>query len=69
MKQMCTHQAWEQHCQKTHECGRHPRPPNKAYLISLPVDKPKREFSLQLLAQLGFDVEVIDGIKSVQVQT
>lgn len=42
--------------------------PNKAYLISLPVDKPKRDFSLQLLGELGFDVEVIDGIKSVQVR-
>ncbi len=61
-------QAWEAFCRRSHECGRHPQPPTKAYLISLPVDAPKREYSLQLLRDLGLDVEVIDGIKSVQVR-
>lgn len=61
-------QAWEAFCRRKQECGRHPQPPTKAYLISLPVDAPKREYSLQLLRDLGLDVEVIDGIKSVQVR-
>ncbi|CAL8466291.1 g5827 [Coccomyxa elongata] len=60
-------QAWEGFCRRKQECGRHPQPPTKAYLISLPVDAPKREYSLQLLRDLGLDVEVIDGIKSVQL--
>lgn len=60
-------QAWEAFCRRKQECGRHPQPPTKAYLISLPEDAPKREHSQRLLAELGFDVEIIDGIKSVQV--
>lgn len=61
-------QAWESFCRRKQECGRHPQPPTKAYLISLPEDTPKREYSLQLLRALGLDVEVINGIKSVQVR-
>ena len=60
-------QAWEDYCQKGPGCGRHPPPPSKAYLISLPEDVLKREGSLALLAELGLDTEVITGIKSVQV--
>ena len=61
-------QAWTEHCQQGFDCVRHPQPPSKAYLISLPLDAPKRDHTLRLLAELGLDVEVIDGIKSVQVR-
>ena len=64
---MDTAQAWREHCQQGFDCVRHPQPPSKAYLISLPIDVPKRVHTLRLLAELGLDVEVIDGIKSVQV--
>ena len=49
------------------DCVGHPQPPVRAYLISLRADVPKREHTLRLLAELGLDVEVIDGMKSVQV--
>lgn len=41
--------------------------PNRAYLINLPEDKPKLEYSSKLLGELGFTVEIIEGVKSVQV--
>jgi len=60
-------QAWDEHCRRKGECGKHPQVPNRAYLINLPEDKPKLEYSQKLLGELGFEVEVIEGVKSVQV--
>ena len=61
-------QAWEEHCRRKGECGKHPQVPNRAYLINLPEDKAKLEYSQKLLGELGFDVEIIKGVKSVQVR-
>ena len=60
-------QAWDEHCRRKGECGKHPQVPNRAYLINLPEDKGKLEYSQKLLGELGFDVKIIQGIKSVQV--
>ena len=60
-------QVWDEHCRHKGECGKHPTVPNQAYLINLPEDQAKLEYSHGLLAELGFDVEVIEGTKSVQV--
>ena len=60
-------QAWDEHCRRKGECGKHPQVPNRAYLINLPEDKGKLEYSQKLLGELGFDVEIIQGVKSVQV--
>ena len=61
-------QAWEEHCRRKGECGKHPQVPNRAYLINLPEDTAKLEYSQKLLGELGFDVEIIKGVKSVQVR-
>ena len=60
-------QAWDEHCRRKGECGKHPQVPNRAYLINLPEDKGKLEYSQKLLGQLGFEIEIIEGVKSVQV--
>ncbi len=60
-------QVWDEHCKRKGECGKHPKVPKQAYLINLPQDQAKLEYSQRLLAELGLNVEVIEGTKSVQV--
>lgn len=60
-------QAWDEYCRRKGECGKHPQVPSRAYLINLPEDKGKLEYSQKLLGELGFQVKVIQGVKSVQV--
>ena len=61
-------QVWDEHCRRKGECGKHPKVPNQAYLINLPGDQSKLKHSQRLLAELGFNVKVIEGMKSVQVE-
>ena len=60
-------QGWDEYCKHRGGCGKHPKVPNQAYLINLPEDQAKLKYSQRLLAELGFNVEVIEGTKSVQV--
>ncbi|KAK9828076.1 hypothetical protein WJX81_000538 [Elliptochloris bilobata] len=59
-------QAWDSFCHRVRECGKHPQVPWKAYLITLPGDEAKADFSLAQLRRLGLEVEVVHGINSTQ---
>ena len=41
--------------------------PNKAYVISLPEDGPKREVLISVLTDLGLHVEHVEGVLNDQV--
>ena len=43
--------------------------PWKAYLITLPGDEAKADFSLAQLRRLGLEVELVHGINSTQVRS
>ena len=59
-------QAWDSFCHRARECNKHPQVPWKAYLITLPGDEAKADFSLAQLRRLGLEVEVVHGINSTQ---
>ena len=61
-------QAWDSFCHRARECNKHPQVPWKAYLITLPGDEAKADFSLAQLRRLGLEVEVMHGINSTQAR-
>ena len=62
-------QAWDSFCHRARECGKHPQVPWKAYLITLPGDEAKADFSLRQLRGLGLEVEIVHGINSTQARS
>lgn len=61
-------QAWDSFCHRARACGKHPQVPWKAYLITLPGDEAKADFSLAQLRALGLEVEVVHGVNSTQAR-
>ena len=61
-------QAWQEWCSsKEHRCRHQGGIPEKAYVISLPVDSEKRDYLLPHLRRLGLEPEIVNGIPENQV--